>query len=406
MLHDMTLAELDEKRRKKKAGTSGLKVVCMADVEPKPINWLWPEKIARGKVSMIAGDPGLGKSLITLALASAVSTGARWPVGYGSAPIGSVVILSDEDSTADTIRPRLDAAGADCTKIHALKMVQEINEDGEIVERSFSLAKDIERLAEVLDKFGDCVLVVIDPISAYLGGIDSHKNADVRALLSPLTDVAERFSVAIVAVTHLNKGSGNAIYRATGSLAFVAAARSVLGVTKDLDDPNRRLVLPMKNNLGNDSAGMAYQIETAENGAPVVMWEPDPVDIDINVVLSGESDDYRSERNDAIDWLESELSGGPVAVNKLKRGAAATGHSWATVRRAKKDIGVKARKTGMTGGWEWWHPDDHPPKSCRNAEGAHEDVEDAQSPGVSTLSTLGASSGDCEAEMSDEEARL
>jgi RecA-family ATPase len=84
--------------------TSRLQTVCIADVEPKPISWLWPEKIARGKVSMIAGDPGLGKSLVTLALASAVSTGARWPVEGGNAPIGSVVILSDEDSVADTIR--------------------------------------------------------------------------------------------------------------------------------------------------------------------------------------------------------------------------------------------------------------------------------------------------------------
>ncbi len=188
MLHDMTLAELDAKRREKQAKLSELQTVCIADVEPKAINWLWPEKIARGKVSMIAGDPGLGKSLITIALASAVSTGARWPVGGGNAPLGSVTMLSDEDSVADTIRPRLDAAGADCSKIHALKMVREINEDGETVERSFSLAKDIERLAEVLEKLGDCVLVQIDPISAYLGGTDSHKNADVRALLSPLSE--------------------------------------------------------------------------------------------------------------------------------------------------------------------------------------------------------------------------
>ncbi len=221
-----------------------------------------------------------------------------------------------------------------------------------------------------------------------------------------MSELAERFNVAIVAVTHLNKGSGNAIYRATGSLAFVAAARSVLGVTKDPDENIRRLVLPMKNNLGNDSTGMAYQIETAENGAPVVMWESEPVDIDINIVLSGESDDSRSERNDAIDWLESELSGGPMAVNKLKQGAAATGHSWATVRRAKKDLDVKARKTGMTGGWEWWHPDDVPSKSGQNAEGAHEDAQGAQSPGVSTLSPFGASSGNGATENSDEELTL
>ena len=368
--------------------TSRLQTVCIADVEPKPINWLWPEKIARGKVSMIAGDPGLGKSLVTLALASAVSIGARWPVDGGNAPMGSVVILSDEDAVADTIRPRLDAAGADCTKIHALNMVQEINEDGEIVERSFSLGKDIERLAEVLEKLGDCVLIVIDPISAYLGGTDSHKNADVRALLSPLSELAERSTVAIVAVTHLNKGSGNAIYRATGSLAFVAAARSVLGVTKDLDDPNRRLVLPMKNNLGNDSTGMAYQIETAENGAPVVMWERDPVDIDINEVLNSSSDNEQWARNEVADWLLSELGGNPVPAKELKKRAAEAGHSWRTVERVKAQLKIPSKKDGMHGPWLWWHPDDVFKKPDEITEVRHEDREDSYHPGRGGLGGL------------------
>ncbi len=395
-LTDVDSDELSRRRAAKKASGGILQMVCMKDVEPKPINWLWPEKIARGKVSMIAGDPGLGKSLITVALASAVSTGARWPVGGGNAPQGSVVMLSDEDALADTIRPRLDAAGAACAKIHALKMVQETTKDGEIFSRSFSLAQDIERLADVLEELGDCVLVVIDPISAYLDGTDSHNNADVRALLSPLSDLAERFNVAIVTVTHLNKGSGNAIYRATGSLAFVASARSVLAVTKDQDEQSRRLILPMKNNLGNDSMGMAYQIETAENGAPVVMWEPEPVDIDINVVLSGESDDYRSERNDAIDWLESELSGGPVPVAKLKQYANAAGHSWTTVKRAKKDIGVIAKKMGMRDGWEWCHPDDN---FTSPHEGDHEGAEEVQPQSVAPFGDGWSPSGEDEAHI-------
>ncbi|MCH7820368.1 MAG: AAA family ATPase, partial [Proteobacteria bacterium] len=125
-----------------RAGTT-LQTVCIADVEPKPISWLWPEKIARGKLTLISGDPGLGKSLITVALASAVSNGARWPVGGGNAPFGSVILLSDEDAIADTIRPRLDAAGANCSKVHAIEMVQETTEDGETFNRSFNLASDV-----------------------------------------------------------------------------------------------------------------------------------------------------------------------------------------------------------------------------------------------------------------------
>jgi hypothetical protein len=374
VLSDMTLAQLDEKRAQPAAKDSGLKVVCMADVEAKPIDWLWPEKFALGKVSMIAGDPGLGKSLITIALASAVSTGARWPVGGGDAPLGSVIMLSDEDAVADTIRPRLDAAGADCGNVHAVTMAWEINDDGSAAERSFSLAKDVMRLAEVVESLPNCVLITIDPITAYLGGVDGHKNAEVRALLSPLSDLAECYNVAVIVVTHFNKGSANAVYRATGSLAFVAAARSVQAVTKDPDDPQRRLMLPIKNNLGVDSSGAAYRVETAENGAPVVMWEPEPVeDIDIDAALNARSSGYRSERQDAADWLASELRSGPVPSKELFQRAKAAGHSRSTLKRAKKEMNVVARKTGENGAWEWRLPNGLPAKCEEDHEGVEED---------------------------------
>ncbi len=353
-----------------------LQTVCIADVEPKPISWLWPEKIARGKLTLISGDPGLGKSLITVALASAVSNGARWPVGGGNAPLGSVILLSDEDAIADTIRPRLDAAGANCSKVHAIEMVQETTEDGETFNRSFNLASDVDRLAAVVEKLGDVALVQIDPVSAYLGGTDSHKNADVRALLSPLSDLAERFNVAIVIVTHLNKGSGAAMYRSVGSIAFTAAARTAWAVTKDKDDPARRLMLPVKNNLGNDHSGMAYQVETADNGAPVVMWEPDTVEIDINEALSNESNDEQWARSEVEDWLTDLLGGKPIPANDVKKLATEAGFSWRTVERAKASCRVKSKKDGMHGPWLWWHPDDIFEKSDEIPEVRHEGRED------------------------------
>lgn len=357
-----------------------LQTVCIADVEPKPINWLWPQKIARGKVTMISGDPGLGKSLLTVALASAVSTGARWPVSGGNAPSGSVVMLSDEDAIADTIRPRLDAAGAVCSRIHAITMVKELNKDGQAVERSFLLTKDIERLAEIVVQLADCALIQIDPISAYMGGTDSHKNSDVRGLLSPLSALAERYNVAIVVVNHLNKGGGNAVYRSVGSIAFTAAARSVIGVTKDRDDPDRRLVLPVKNNLGNDLSGMAFRIEATENGAPVLMWEPDPVEIDINDALSTQSDDEHWARSEAENWLLSELDGRPIPAKEVKARAAEAGFSWRTVERAKARCRVRSKKDGMSGPWLWWHPDDIFEKPAEIPEVRHEDREDSPYP--------------------------
>jgi putative DNA primase/helicase len=369
-----------------------LRTVCFADVEAKPINWLWPDKIARGKLTLISGDPGLGKSLITVALASVVSTGARWPVGGGRALVGSVILMSDEDSKADTIRPRLDAAGADCSKVHGMQMVQEITEDGEIFNRGFSLASDIDRLAKRVEEIGDVALIQIDPISAYLGGTDSHKNADVRALLSPLSNLAEKFNVAVVVVTHLNKGSGSAIYRSVGSIAFTAAARTAWVVTKDKDDHSRRLLLPVKNNIGNDHTGLAYRVETASNDAPVVMWEQQPVEIDINEALNSESDDMRSERDDAREWLESELYNGPVSSKDLQARAREAGHSWSTVKRSKKDLGVVAKKNGMRGGWEWYHPDDLPAKN----EEDHEENEGDQPQNVDSFGFCGSLREDSE----------
>ena len=375
-LSDVAQDELSRKRAEKKSRGGILQMVCMANVKSKPIDWLWPQKFARGKVSQLTGDPGLGKSLITVAVGTAVSKGAKWPVGEGNAPLGSVIMLSDEDALDDTIKPRLEAAGADCNKIHAIKMIRETTADGETVNRTFSLAKDIERLAVEIERLGDCVLVTIDPISAYLDGTDSHKNADVRALLSPLSELAERFNIAIIAVTHLNKGSGNAIYRSIGSIAFTASARSAWVVTKDRADPNRRLVLPLKNNLGNDKSGMAYQIKTAENDAPVVIWEPDPVEIDINEALSTVSEDEHWAKSEAEDWLLGELQGKPIPANDVKKRAAVAGFSWRTVERAKAACRVRSKKDGMSGPWLWWHPDDIFQKTDEIPEVRHEDRED------------------------------
>lgn len=200
---------------------------CMADIAPEPIQWLWPSRIALGKVTMLAGDPGLGKSMITVAMAAHVTTGTPWPVDRSECEIGSVIMVSAEDDPADTLRPRLDAAGADVSKVHVLKSVLVLDHEGKSKDRTFNLARDVEALDNLLRQTPDCRLITIDPISAYLGGTDSHNNADVRALLTPLAAMASKHKVAIFVVTHLNKSTqANVLYRASGSLAFVAAARA------------------------------------------------------------------------------------------------------------------------------------------------------------------------------------
>src|SRR5437660_11349850 len=218
---------------------------CFSDIAPKPLRWVWPGRIPLGKLTLLVGDPGLGKSLLTAGIASCVSRGASFPDG-ARCDSGSAILLSAEDDPGDAIRPRLDAAGADVSRVHILDAVRVQLTDGSLTEKSFNLETDIALLEGVLREHPDVRLIVIGPISAYLGGTDSHSNAEVRGLLSPLAALAAKYGVAVLAVTHLRKSAGAAIYRAISSIAFAAASRAVWAVACDPEDEERRLLVPGK----------------------------------------------------------------------------------------------------------------------------------------------------------------
>jgi putative DNA primase/helicase len=228
----------------------------VADVHAEPVRWLWPGRFAIGKLSILAGDPGVAKSQLTLFMAAKVTTGASWPNDEGRPQIGSVVILSCEDDIADTVRPRLEVAGADLARVNVIEAIEQKNGG----RRAFSLTSDLLQLERLLDKLGDVMLVIVDPISAYLGGTDTHKNADVRAALAPLQELAARRDIAVVAVSHFTKnaGQGKSINAITGSGAFVAASRATFLVTKDDNDPTLRLFVQAKNNLA-DAPGLSFR---------------------------------------------------------------------------------------------------------------------------------------------------
>lgn len=334
-------------------------LTCLADVKPEPVSWLWKYRIALGKLTVLAGDPGLGKSFITLDMVSRVSQGMPWPDDRDTPqPVGGAVLLNAEDAMADTIRPRLDAAGADVSRIHALNAIRSSGAKGSECARMFDLARDLPGLEKAIKSVPDCRLVIIDPISAYLGGTDSHKNADVRALLAPLSALAEKYGVAMIAVTHLNKGAGSAIYRATGSLAFVAAARAAWVVGKDKTDPNRRLFVPMKNNIASDTGGLAYAIKAAgENDQPVVTWERDTVSITADELLAASADGRgRTERDDAKEWLSDYLASGSRRATDAETDGKAAGFSMGTLRRAKAELKVRSIKHPFGGPWDWALP--------------------------------------------------
>ena len=248
---------------------SRLTVRCLADVVPRKLEWLWPGLLPLGKLSLFCGDPGLGKSFVTCDLAARVSRGGAWPNGEATQPAGSVLILACEDDVEDTIQPRLDDAGADVSRIHVIDSVCVRNK-----ERGFALDADMPLLKREVQRLGDVRLLIIDPISAYCGKADTHRNSEVRTMLAPLTELAAESQFAVVGINHLTKGGGKAVYRGMGSIAFNAAARAVVNFYRDPEDEDRRLIVTTKMNLTAESCGLAYRIE---DGA--VVWDDDPVDM-------------------------------------------------------------------------------------------------------------------------------
>jgi hypothetical protein len=354
----------------------------VSEIEAQPIKWLWRGRIARGKITILAGNPGLGKSLVTTSVAAVLTTGGCWPVDRTQCPPGDILFLTAEDDVADTLRPRLEAAGADLQHVHIVEgVIAGYAGDGTRQDRMFSLAEDIRALGKKLDALGDVAALVIDPITAYLGNVDSHKNADVRAVLAPLTELASRHNVAIIGVSHLTKAAGpQALMRVNGSLAFVAAARAAYLVTPDGEDKARRLFLPMKNNLGPDTTGLAFRIEEAtipSGDGPVettkVAWEFESVTITADEAMRAEApvkeDD--SAIGEAARWVHLALVEGPVPAVKIFAMAKAEGIAEKTLRRAAKTIGVVKEKPGMAGGWIWSLP---PAKVAKSPE----DGQDAQ----------------------------
>ncbi len=346
---------------------------CAADIKPMKVKWAWQNKIPLGKVAALAGTAGLGKSAVSLDLASHVSTGHDWPDG---APCekGSVIVLSAEDDGADTIVPHLQAAGADLAKIHILRAVRRTRPNGEMYLDGFTLQRDIAALRETIARFDDLRLVVVDPVSAYLGAVDSHKNAEVRSVLAPLAQLAADFHVAVVLITHLNKAGDSALHRVMGSVAFVAAARAVWLFAKNPNDPTERLMFPGKLNLAPDQEGLTYKIEP-RGDAIVVKWGH-AVNVSADLVLGPETLDERSERAEAVEWLRERLSRGPVEVKKLEADARDARLAWRTVRRAKDAIGAVSSKDAFSSGWVWHLP-----------QHGHEG---GQPPTPSSLATLGA----------------
>lgn len=354
---------------------------CIDRIEAKPMDWIWKGRIARGKVTWIAGHPGLGKSQASLSFAAVVSTGGTWPVDRTRCEPGNVVLLSAEDDPADTIRPRLEAAGADLKRCHVLETVCDYDHDGAQYSRAFSLQTDLTHLGALLSELGDVALVIIDPVSAYLGDTDSHKNAEVRALFAPLAELATKFDVAVLCIDHLSKSrNAEALMRVNGSVAFVATARAAWLVTRDPDQKERRLFLPLKNNFGNDQSGLAFGLEQYRLPSGIetcrVVWEAEAVTVTADEALApAEDPDERSTLEEAKEFLRGLLADAPIPAKRVYAEGRGAGYSERTIRRAQQALNIDAYREGFGkhGGWFW----SLAPKAANEPKGVQEKNMDA-----------------------------
>lgn len=324
-----------------------------SNVSKQELRWLWPGRIPRGKLTLIAGDPGLGKSLVCADIAARVTTGAPWP-GEPAPPESerrppeNVWMISCEDDEADTLRPRLDAANADCKRV---LFVQGVGTADAKHIYTIRLDRHVAWM-EVACEQGDVpALIVIDPITAYLGDVDAHNQAEVRGMLNPLCMLAQKFGIAVVGVMHLNKREdASGVYRISGSLAFPAAARAVWWVKQAKHDADTRQFLPAKFNLGPPPTGLEFFVAGAQDGTPRVQFGEEIAPEHV-AAESPTSPEGLGKIDLAKELLLEMLGGGMKEAKDVLRWAAEAGITPSTLARARSELGIIAKRIGGNGPW-------------------------------------------------------
>lgn len=330
-------------------------LVSAASIKPVAIRWLWPGWLAQGKLHILAGAGGTGKTTLLLGLIATITTGGRWPDGSRCTEPGNAIIWSSEDDPGDTLVPRLAAAGADLSRVHIIQGRTNAQGDAD----PFDPANDIALLRAAAKEIGGVSLLMLDPIVSAVKG-DMHKANDVRRALQGVVDFAEQNLCAVVGISHFAKGGAGSspADRVIGSQAFSALARTVLVAAKQ-EDSDMRVLARAKSNIGTDEGGVSYTIEPFDIGdgieATRVVWGDAITGTAREILGDAEATggDDRTELDEACDFLRDLLAHGPVPTKQIKADADGAGHAWATVRRAQKVVGAEARKQGMGSGWAW-----------------------------------------------------
>ncbi|MFZ6691848.1 AAA family ATPase [Undibacterium sp. SXout20W] len=347
-------------------------ILCGSTIKPVAITWLWFNWIPSGKLTILAGAAGTGKTTLALGLAAVLTSGGKWPDETSCAKRGNVLIWSSEDNPEDTLVPRLIASGADLNKIF---FINGITENGE--KFPFDPAQDISSLKIAVAEIGGVSLLIVDPIVSAVAG-DMHRANDVRRSLQALVDFASENQCAVIGITHFAKGGAGKSPqdRVIGSQAFGALARMVLVTAKE-EDSEKRVLARAKSNIAPDNGGVAYNIalKTIDGGIETtcVMWagkiEGTAREILGDVEITDGEDG--SEKQDAEQFLKDLLAGGALPTKQVKADADGAGYAWATIRRAQKSLGIIAFKGGMNVGWSWELSEQNYRRCSKNPEDAH-----------------------------------
>lgn len=337
--------------KQRTARTAHALIQRAADVERETVSWLWPGRIPLAKISLIDGDPDLGKTLVSNDLTARITRGDVMPDGSpGLGQPANVIIASAEDDEADTMRPRLEAAGADLGRVFFVTGVA----TAEGKQAPLSFPASIDALRGAIEET-NAVLAILDPLLAFVGSAtDAHKDDSIRrGMMSPLKALAEEARTAILGIRHLNKSQlGRAIHRGGGSVAIVAAVRSAMLIAPAPDDPDLRVLAVVKSNLARRAPSLTYRIVSLHDDptVPRIHWEGE-LDVSADELLAAASED-KGAVDEAKDFLRDILDESPVMATKIYSAAKVQHISERTLKRAKKALGVKSRRAGNEG-WYW-----------------------------------------------------
>ena len=314
-----------------------LELIRLSDIQPEEVQWLWYPYIPLGKLTVIQGDPGEGKTTFVLAMIAALTKGEALPEREPLDPV-NILYQTAEDGLADTIRPRLDALGADCSRVLVID------------ESKRELSLSDERIRQAMEKTR-AKLLVLDPLQAYLGAeVDMHRANEVRPILKRLGAVAEQMGCAVVLIRHLNKMQGQKTgHRGMGSVDFQAAARSVLLVGRTKEDPQLRIVVPDKSSLAPEGESIAFTLDPEQG----FQWKGYCA-YNAEELLGGSTKQVQTKTMQAEETLRNLLDK-PAPAEEILRRITAAGISERTLMTAKKNLSVLSEKRGAQ--WFWRLPD-------------------------------------------------